>query len=41
MSVKEVVNFTMIAGGRKDSTTKDLKVLQIDFDYDYIMVNFG
>ena len=29
MSVKALVNCTMIAGGRKESTTKDLKVLQV------------
>ena len=31
MSVKALVNATMIAGGRKESTTNDLKVQQADF----------
>ena len=31
MSVKALVNATMIAGGRKESTTNDLKVQQVDF----------
>ena len=31
MSVKALVNAYMIAGGRKENTTKDLKVQQIDF----------
>ena len=29
--VKALVNATMIAGGRKESTTNDLKVQQVDF----------
>ena len=31
MSVKSLVNITTITGGRKEGTTKDLKVLQVDF----------
>ena len=31
MSVKVLVNTTMIAGGRKESTTKDLKTVQVEF----------
>ena len=31
MSVKVLVNTTIIAGGRKESTTKDLKVLPVEF----------
>ena len=31
MSVKALVNTTMIVGGRKESTMKDLKVQQVDF----------
>ena len=31
MSVKTLANTTVIAGGRKEGTTKDLKVLQVDF----------
>ena len=30
MSVKVLVNTTMIVGGRKESTTKDLKILLVD-----------
>ena len=32
MSVKALVNTTTIAGERKESTTEDLKVLQVDFE---------
>ena len=31
MSITALVNTTMIVGGRKEGTTKDLKVLQVDF----------
>ena len=31
MSVKALVNATMIAGGRNESTTNDLKLQQVDF----------
>ena len=31
MSVKALAKATLIAGGRKEGATKDLKVLQVDF----------
>ena len=31
MSVKALANTFMIAGGRKEGTAKDLKVLHVDF----------
>ena len=31
ISVKALINANIIAGGRKESTTKDIKVLKIEF----------